>query len=112
MEFKNKQDVFDHVVGNLFKQGKKSIIKSTETCRYRHRGLKCAAGWVIEDDEYSYKMENNDIRYVIEEFGLDHLKKYEVLLNDLQEIHDDVYEYNWIVEFERIAVHHKLKWNF
>ncbi len=53
---KNNQEVFDFVVGKIREQGCKSI--GEDFCAYRGpNGLKCAAGWLIPDEEYTPEME-------------------------------------------------------
>ena len=57
------QEVFDQITQHLLKQGK-AARSATGACRYRTETaegvLKCAAGCLIADDEYSEKWENTD----------------------------------------------------
>lgn len=59
------QQVFDQVVNHLRKQGKRAYDYVNEACAYRVMSsdgevLKCAAGCLIGDDEYTPEMDNND----------------------------------------------------
>lgn len=57
-----KQETFDIVVGNLIKQGgPSSEVRGDDVavCMYRSKeGRKCAAGWLIPDEQYSPTFEN------------------------------------------------------
>lgn len=58
------QEVFDQVARHLLQQGKKSghAISGGPLafyCSYREGNLKCAAGCLIGDEEYSMDMENS-----------------------------------------------------
>lgn len=60
------QEVFDWIVSNLLRQNHRSVgmvdkgrTDDVLTCVYRSpEGYKCAAGWIIGDDEYQQSMEN------------------------------------------------------
>lgn len=59
----NKQEIFETMVKNLMKQGRKSVVGSIdsgdETCLYRGpNGSKCAIGFLIDDLEYNESFEN------------------------------------------------------
>ena len=56
------QEVFDQVSQHLLKQNKQSTRyeKLRNFCAYRSGNLKCAAGCLIDDDEYSPEMEALD----------------------------------------------------
>lgn len=89
----SKQEIFDFVARNLLKQGKPSHIDGE--CRYRMDGLKCAAGWLIPDEEYDRHYEGNTISGV-PYFTNNHLFSSELLdlIDDLQEAHD-LYTIPW-----------------
>lgn len=103
MNFDSPQAVFDHVVTSLVKQGQPSMRNSSSKggliCVYRgDAGRKCAAGWCIEDYEYSAFMEGDRIRSLIgmpdvpnhgKYVRLARLYPYALLLDDLQRAHDE-----------------------
>lgn len=116
------QEIFDQVVNGLRKQGKASTINcygdDLLTCVYRSLvdedgkpeadSLKCAAGMIIEDDEYSPEMEGVAIEYLVtysfcpsslkNKIGL-HLD----LIKSLQQAHDTVPFTGWETYFKDIA---------
>jgi hypothetical protein len=97
LEQATAQEVFDQVATHLLTQNKKSaemISVEIAGCRYRSSdGLKCAAGCLIGDDEYSREMETRSWRYLI------HINlvpdKHSDLICRLQKIHDDVAVAAW-----------------
>ncbi len=56
-----KQETFDTVVRGILSQGGPAV--DGNVCRYRTGGRKCAAGWLIPDDEYTTELEG-PIAYV------------------------------------------------
>jgi hypothetical protein len=85
------QQVFDHVTGHLLTQLAKSTGEmpdgEDEGCLYRHpEGLKCAAGCLIADNEYSTGLENQTWSYLAshKRVPADH----SWLITELQEVHD------------------------
>ena len=62
------QEVFDQIVTHLLTQNKQSkYYKDLRTfCAYRSGDLKCAAGCLIDDDEYSPEMEALDWNNLID----------------------------------------------
>ena len=61
------QEVFDHVVRGLKSQGFERSLREGEelqtnpVCAYRGaHGMKCAAGWIIADDEYDPEFDGED----------------------------------------------------
>ena len=92
LEEKTAQEVFDYIVAHLRKQGKKSFANGR--CRYRYRGLRCAAGCLIGEDEYVRQMENLSWSNLVH-LGLvptDHLKH---LISEMQHVHDRYGEDGW-----------------
>lgn len=64
------QQVFDHVLKALRKQGKASV-DTQGNCFYRTpEGLKCAAGHCIPDDLYRPSFENESIDKLINSYSL------------------------------------------
>lgn len=101
-----EQEVFDWVVGNLLKQGAKSLNDEGD-CRYRgDDGLKCAAGWCISDEEYSR------IGVGIEGsvWGNSHAPGFAGIAGEhrgflvrLQNVHDDYGVCDWPAKFKKLA---------
>lgn len=96
----SKQSIFNKVASHLFKQGKPSMSfdqkGNIEGCLYRGpNGIKCAIGALISDRVYKPAMEGNSIRNLIEysfEYGFkfpSYFSENKILLQSLQEIHDD-----------------------
>ena len=78
-----KQEVLDFVADKLFEQGEPSMENGT--CMYRTEdGLKCAAGWLIPDEQYSEFFEHQSIACL---HILD--KEIEGIVTQLQLVHDD-----------------------
>lgn len=101
------QEVFDQVKNHLLTQNAKSIMEGAngadgEGCAYRGvRGLKCAAGCLIGDDEYKLSFENRTWGNLLHEqnFPLHH----EALIRRLQYIHDAKDVSNWPYELKELA---------
>jgi hypothetical protein len=104
------QEVFDKIVSHLRSQGKPSIGKHGG-CKYRNeQNCKCAVGCLIEDDEYSPKMEGLVIFDLIKmehDFIPETLKKrlepHATLLNNLMQVHDFRSVELWEPSFQGIA---------
>lgn len=102
------QEVFDWVVSNLLKQGKKSL-GGDGNCRYRGKnGLKCAAGWCIGDDEYDRIGENIEGKIWGFSDGVTVPRAHNGLIRELQSVHDDYYAYEWPSKFRKVAEHYGL----
>lgn len=104
-----EQEVFDKVVSHLRAQGERSISKDKD-CLYRGPGgLKCAAGVMIEDSEYSPRMEGIEIGAILrfKDLGPGSLKnrlsKSVNLLEEMQAIHDLFDVKDWEHDFQRVA---------
>lgn len=61
------QEAFDEVCLHLAQQKRRCTVEGT-LCKYRHRGMKCAVGALIPDDEYRAEFDN-------ETFGMEVLKE-------------------------------------
>lgn len=99
MEQSAEQLAFNGVWRGLKYQGfERSVGQNNEQCRYRAPdGKKCAAGWLIRDEDYLPDMEGNVVRWsylvkyalgkTFRQFG----KKAPIeVIWDLQRIHDGV----------------------
>jgi len=96
-----RQEVFDYVVTNLYEQGCKSLSKDG-SCAYRGpEGAKCAAGWLIPDEEYNTSLEGSGWGALVKSLKVP--KNHSELVIALQEAHDlEPTEY-WGDCFVRIA---------
>jgi hypothetical protein len=91
------QMLFDVVAEHLLAQGKKSTLGIYNNCAYRgQRGLRCAVGVVILDDEYTDKMEASTVRDLVARGLLPtRLVPHESLLVALQDVHDATEPEGW-----------------
>ena len=63
----SRQETFETVVKHLIRQGKKAEVVGSLSCRYRTPdGLKCAAGCLIPDSEYSPSFEGQIVGGIID----------------------------------------------
>ncbi len=99
-----QQEIFDKVWHAMRKQNEKSTgyLDRRERCRYRGpNGLKCAAGHLIEDKDYSKTMEGhtfgNSVHWPKE------LMHHRVLVVKLQNAHDDANPNNFWDSFREEA---------
>ncbi len=107
-----KQETFDRVVRALMLQGRRSQIKTPSglpLCVYRHpEGLKCAAGHLIDDEDYVTEMEGTlasggMVGRALRKNGHD-IK----LVCDLQSIHDGWEPSEWPEKLRLLAWRHRL----
>lgn len=101
------QEVFNQVKNHLLKQGIKSVSIEGK-CQYRYSNLKCAAGCLIIDDEYSPFLEDYTWNELINLDLVTHI--HGILISQLQEIHDLCYVDEWEIELKALAK--KLNLNF
>jgi len=116
---KTLQEVFEISVTGLLKQGERSLDLYGQ-CFYRlnkqDKTLKCAVGFLIDDDEYKKIMEGLPVEDFCDMFPgiIDY--EHESLLGDLQSIHDTSNEYDiveyWKENFIRIGKKYKLDTDF
>lgn len=117
------QEIFNRVKAHLLTQNAKARIPDGGwgygACRYRGtNGLKCAIGCLIPDEAYTADLEGsvlfrvlstipgiptsagrNDPTYV----------RYEILLAELQSIHDRYQPPEWAEQLERLGKRHNLE---
>jgi hypothetical protein len=99
------QQVFDQVVDHLRKQGVQSKNHTTGFCLYRYGALKCAAGCLIADDEYTPMMDGGDggtwsfLTIAIKGFPTAHVE----LIQALQRLHDSVNPEYWEEAFRDLV---------
>lgn len=101
--FASEQDIFDHMVQHLARQGKKSIVGTK--CKYRGpENTACAAGACIPDQLYSEAFEGKRISYLLDYYpALTYLRDYQLLLTKLQRLHDLCHSRMWQKELAEIA---------
>ena len=103
------QEVFDQIVNHLLTQNEKCRDSKTY-CRYKFGNLKCAAGCLIADDEYSDRMEGYSWAQLIKNNTVPDV--YASLISDLQIIHDQFSVGNWKSGLEDCAKNNNLKFNY
>lgn len=101
------QQVFDVVAEHLLRQGKKSVDCEDNECLYRSpEGLKCAAGVLIDDADYTHDLEHKCWLELLERNYLP-ANKYDAhrwLINELQNIHDYDLPENWAEALKKLAL--------
>lgn len=111
------QDVFDQVTKHLLDQKMVSKpyfgddVSLSDGCLYRGpRGLKCAAGCLIADNEYKPEFEGKTWDELVE------LKMvpdgYENLIRDLQYVHDNYHVNSWYAALKEVAYAYQLEFHF
>lgn len=97
----SKQQTFNTVKEHLLKQNQ-PCVDDIFNCKYRHNGLKCAAGCLIPDDKYDPLMEDKtvDNKYFTDEDFFGHDKQ---LVLHLQDIHDHYSVKDWEKELRLLA---------
>jgi hypothetical protein len=108
----NNQEIFGKIVNHLRKQNQKCMDDEGQ-CLYRNnKGLKCAAGILIDDDEYVPDMELKLFKDLIGKFKLkyNYIGEQISLINYLQMIHDETSIDRWERGFKNCAAQYKLKY--
>lgn len=102
------QEVFDQVAIHLLKQNQRAYRPADGSCMYRTpSGLKCAAGCLISDDEYTPEFEDNNwvdlatAQRIVPDSHLD-------LIRALQCVHDNYDPNVWQEKLVEMAYRHKL----
>lgn len=94
------QEIFDTVAVHLMTQVHRSEDKAHEECLYRGPdGLKCAAGALIPDDDYSSGVEGLpviSVPYFENAYCV-------VLIESLQRCHDNIEPVDWLKRLEEVA---------
>jgi hypothetical protein len=109
------QQIFDQIANHLLTQNRKSQNKalvsknnSNNGCRYRHNGLKCAAGCLIGDNEYiAAAMEGKGWIELVRE-KIVPFTHGQYLIVQLQAIHDDYLPRMWSTQLNNVAGQHGL----
>lgn len=110
LDIHTAQEVYDHIVSHLRKQGcrSQSVIHGKTTCAYRgDDGTMCAAGACISDSEYSKDMEGVGYYNVAREARC--LAHYD-LISWLQDVHDGYSVEEWEMQFKNVATKFRLEY--
>lgn len=106
-----EQQIFDQVVAHLRKQNERSMedIVHGHTCVYRSPyGLKCAAGCLIADEEYTPSMEGNTWDLLASKGYVSRDNQHFIL--ELQRIHDGTEPPFWEDKFKELAHEYNLEY--
>jgi hypothetical protein len=104
----DKQAALRDAADGIRGQGGPSVLHGTIRCRYRDAaGNRCAVGWLIPDDQYDPRIEENNVvvdddvvadrldsKYGSVEDGM--LQQNLVFLTDLQFCHDDAVNHTYV----------------
>lgn len=105
-----EQEVFDQVVEHLLKQRAQS--RHATDCAYRgDGGLKCAAGCLIADDEYSEELEGLGWAVLVRNRP-NFPKRHSGLIQGLQAIHDTRPPMCWSFYLQELAREYGLIYRF
>lgn len=100
------QELFTKVATHLLTQNARAMDNLTR-CRYRgDGGLRCAVGCLINDTEYTYKLEGNTVQTIKVQTALRNSGVPSEAFADLgvlQGIHDFFYPEKWRDELSRFA---------
>lgn len=111
-----EQEVFDHVAKHLLTQGRKSVLPKwngaddANYCRYKLGPLMCAAGCLLEPDQYSAAMESRSWSDLVRTKRVS--AAHEPLISQLQRIHDQHTPEEWPVRLRMLASNRGLTTNF
>jgi hypothetical protein len=102
----NRQEIFDKVAAHLLAQKQKST-DAFGMCSYRGDDeLMCAAGCLIPDEEYSYKLEGKTWINLV--CSCHASGTNEILVSALQNLHDDYDASSWLEQLYWLAIRHGL----
>lgn len=89
-----KQEIFDIVWNSIISQGGPSV-NTFNGCAYRgNNGRKCAAGWLIPDEDYNTNYEGQVVSRYIKNSVTDYFKSRDLdicFIIKLQGIHDNTW---------------------
>jgi hypothetical protein len=112
LDSSTEQEVFDFVANHLLTQNEKS--RNTGKCLYKSpKGLKCAAGALIADDEYKESFDDyqeSSWSNITQEYGI--TKTHLGLISELQGIHDRREPVEWFGKLEELAKDYELNFTF
>jgi hypothetical protein len=100
------QQVFDQVAKHLLTQKRQSVLGIR--CKYRgDKGMMCAAGALISDEEYTEKMEEKSWESLVDD-GIVPTRHLADLITELQDIHDQYDTEFWETKLSDLALRYKL----
>lgn len=107
------QYIFDVVSQHLLAQDDRSYSTAAPFgCAYRGSGgLKCAAGFLIPDDEYHHDMEGSNV-WQVPFFTRNFSREQMTLIGKLQVIHDKIPPDMWSEKFTELAINFGLQFNY
>ena len=87
------QKAYETIRAHLIQQGRPAVDRRTGSCFYRHEGLKCAVGCLIDDAVYDETLEdatplNVSVQEALKESGWDLTIGGFSMLREMQESHD------------------------
>jgi hypothetical protein len=110
LESFSPQEVFEYISTRLIKQNKRCADKA-DFCMYRDGDLRCAAGFVIADDEYDAKtMETSEWLNLVAENIVP--AAHSDLIASLQYIHDSYSPGTWGGELAKYGIYNGLNTSF
>ena len=101
------QQVFDFVCHHLLTQQQASTDASGDCVYHSAKGTKCAAGCLIDEDEYIREMEKTTWGRLVG-YGLVP-EAHRELISHLQNIHDDCAPESWKAELRKVPSHLALR---
>ncbi len=105
------QEIFTKVKNHLLKQNARSITVDGTDCAYRGRGgLMCAAGCLIDDEDYSVGFEKEPWELILSNLP-EKYNNHELLISNLQTTHDTSPPEFWVSELKKLAVKNNLKYD-
>ena len=104
------QEIFDQVANHLLTQNEQCITPITKGCRYRYYNKKCAAGCLIDKDEYKRKFETKSWTMLVNRKWVS--AHCDNLIRSLQQVHDRHEPDKWNNELLRVAEKYNLIFNY
>ncbi len=109
MKYLTTQEMFDRAARGILAQGEASMTADGD-CRYRGPGqLRCAVGWILDDDHYTSSMEEVTVLKLRKQgFCLPWHPRDDDLAIDLQNVHDLEDVEMWPDRLRTVAERHHL----
>lgn len=89
----NKQEIFNKVWKHfIVEKNPRSTDPNTKLCMYRGpNNTKCAVGLLIEDKDYTERMEHHSVDYILENYNIPGINQETIkFLEELQDWHDNL----------------------
>lgn len=97
-----EQQIFDQVAQHLIKQGRQ-CSNQAGACLYRHNGMKCAAGALIDDNEYKPEMDQNGMTWGMLVDAEIAPVQHRYLVGSLQALHDGRHSFGYVPALRSFA---------